>query len=204
MKKRKQINSSYVIHSFMYEKMNLCGSELTVFAVIHSFTKGEKGLFYGTNDFLARACGLSVSTVKRAVARLLNKGYIEEHPSAEHRGYRCTDFIMKNGCEHDEYPSNEAEEYLPSINEINERGLDVRELIAGDEVRPKYVFHPVSKDGLVMMTSEQYARLLNLVPSELLSSYIRRLELMIKNDGYRTFSAYKTIKRWILEDVSTG
>ena len=51
------------------------------------------------------------------------------------------------------------------------------------------------------MTEEQYKSLLKLVDSEVLFVYLRRLELLIRDKGYRTFSPYKTIKKWIKEDT---
>ena len=212
MKTQNHTNSSYMIHSFMLENLGLRGSELTIFAIIHSFSKGEKGLYYGTNQFLAEASGLSISTVKRALFRLLSKGYIEELTSREHRCYRCTEAVTAPRVDAEELPevdtepmpSNEAEEEIPSINEINERGLDVRELLSDPDVCPKYQFHSVSKEGLVQMTAEQYKRLSSLVSDDKLTAYIRRLESLIKNSGYRTHSAYKTIKRWVLEDSDSS
>ena len=208
MKTQNHTNASYMIHSFMLENLGLRGSELTIFAIIHSFSKGEKGLYYGTNQFLAEASGLSISTVKRALLRLLSKGYIEELTSREHRCYRCTEAVMAPRVDAEELPyadtepmpSNKAEEELPSINEINERGLDVRELLADPNVCPTYAYHAVSSEGLVEMTAEQYKRLSELVSADRLAAYIRRLELLMKNNGYRTYSAYKTIRKWALSD----
>ena len=78
----------YCIHSFMIDKLKIKGGELLICAIIYSSTCGEKGLFYGTNEFLSEAGGLSLSSVKRGISSLLKKGYIEKFENDRYRGYR--------------------------------------------------------------------------------------------------------------------
>ena len=191
---------SYVIHSFMCEELSLGGGELLVFAIIYSFSKGERGIFYGAQAYLARMSGTSVSTVKRALVALIKKGYIEKCSVGEVEGYRATVdeesiYLEKES----EGPSNAAEVIL---NNDGVSDADIRESLGKKVKNPKYKFHPVGRDGSVTMTAEQYKRLLTLVGSEMLTNYIRRLELLIAKKGYRTFSPYNTIKKWIHEDAS--
>ncbi|MBQ7315221.1 MAG: helix-turn-helix domain-containing protein [Clostridia bacterium] len=195
---------SYCIHSFMCEELGLGGGALLVYAVIYSFTKGERGLFYGTQDFLARVCGLSINTVKRALRTLLVAGRVERCCLHTYEGYRCTDVsAYELGTPPPEEPPNDAEEDLPSRAEIEALDTCVPALLAEEARRPKYEFHPVGgRHGIVTMTAEQYRRLLTLVSSEVLHAYVRRLEMLICDHGYRTFSPYKTIKKWIYEDAA--
>ena len=100
-----------------------------------------------------------------------------------------------------DYIEEDEEEYEDVCEYTDEEEIDIRERLASCVKNPKYVFHSVSRDKIVQMTDEQYKKLLELVESDVLTAYIRKLELLIKNEGYRTFSPYKTIKRWILEDT---
>jgi hypothetical protein len=194
---------SYTIHSFMSEGMGLGGGELLIYAIIYSFTKGEGGVFFGTQNYLARASGLSVSTVKRAISGLVNKGYIERKLVGKKEGYCSIEPTGLDRWELDaEGPPNDAERKIPTAKELGEESIDLRDELAGKAGRPKYEFHCVGMAGLVCMTAEQYKRLLSLVGSETLSGYIRRLELLIEKQGYKTFNPYKTIKRWIFEDAA--
>lgn len=200
MVKAKNQPMSYVVHSFMCEELMLGGGELLVFAIIYSFTKGEKGMFYGAQGYLAKMSGTSISTVKRALASLLKKGYIEKCAASEHEGYRTAiDEESIYSEKHENEPSNAAEALLRK--EVAGKS-DIREILGNKVKNPKYKFHPVGRDGSVTMTAEQYKRLLSLVGSEMLTNYIRRLELLMKNKGYKTFSPYNTIKKWIHEDAS--
>ena len=45
-------------------------------------------------------------------------------------------------------------------------------------------------------------KLLELVSSEVLTAYVTKLELLIRDKDYRTYSPYKTIKKWIYEDAA--
>ena len=62
----------YSVHEFMYEDLDLKGTELNVFALIYSFEEYSGGLMY-----LSKAVGVSsLNTVQKALNSLLEKDYI--------------------------------------------------------------------------------------------------------------------------------
>lgn len=200
MVKKQSLSISYAIHSFMFKELSLGGNELLVFAIIYSFSKGERGIFYGTHSYLARMSGVSVSTVRRALLALIKKGYIEKFEVGGDTVYRATvDEESIYQKKETDGPSNAAELILDNDGA---RDADIRESLGKKAKKPIYKFHSVGRDGSVSMTAEQYKRLLTLVGSEMLTNYIRRLELLIQKKGYRTFNPYSTIKKWINEDAS--
>ena len=192
---------TYCIHSFMCEELKLSGGELLVFAMIHSFTKGERGSYYGTQDYLARSGGMSVSTVKRSIASLLKKEYITECSYGERRGYKTTPRAEPVACADAEHCTKAAEYPLAPRDTKNDSfDIDNPDLYA--DLHPKHVYHGVGKDGLIQMTPEQYKSLLKLVESDVLFAYVRKMELLIMDNSYRFSNPYKTIKKWILEDTA--
>ena len=102
-------NVSYTVHSFMHGELGLSGGELLVFAIIHSFTKGNTGLFYGSIDYLSKMGGISVSTVKRALKSLSEKSYIERIKRNEKEGYRATKTVDTVEKPEPDAPPNDAE-----------------------------------------------------------------------------------------------
>ena len=191
---------SYCIHGFMCEKLGLSGSELLIFAIIYSFTKGERGSYYGTLDFLMRASGLSLSTVRRAILKLSKKKYITECQFCDRRAYKT----LVDG---EPLCHNETEPQSSTKKSTSAQGCEEKaEFDIADKnlytVRPKYTYHNVGNRGIVSMTPEQYKSLLTLVAPEVLKAYACKLEFLIVNKGYRTFNPYKTIKKWIQEDSS--
>ena len=176
MKKEETTGISYCIHSFMLDEMELSASELLVFAIIHSFTKGELGVYYGTKELLARASKLSISTVKRAISSLMSKKYIEECYYGERLGYKA----------------------IPTAQGGNKP--EVRSIYP--VISPKYTYRSLGKYGIVQMTDEQHQKLLALVKSEQLQAYVRKLEILITDKDYKSFNHYKTIKKWITEDTA--
>ena len=68
----------------------------------------------------------------------------------------------------------------------------------------KYDVKGYGRYGFVGMTDAQYTNLLALVNSEVLTAYVRRLEIMLENNTENgpppPHSAYKTLKKWIEED----
>ncbi|MBQ8372469.1 MAG: helix-turn-helix domain-containing protein [Clostridia bacterium] len=206
MKNKRAINTSYVIYGFMCERLGLGGSELLVYALIYSFTRCDAEVYFGSQDFLARATGLSLSTVKRALSSLIESGLVErcteESAGGTREGYRTVMKHTPRAKEESEYPSNDAARSMPSPQVLEKIKRHPAELIESASVRPKYELYRLTHKGIVEMTAEQYKRLLELVSSEVLHSYILRLELLIERTGYKTFNPYKTIRKWILEDCS--
>lgn len=200
MEKEQSSGMSYRIYSFMLEELRLSGSELLIFAIIYSFTDGGQGLYYGTQDFLASASGTSVSTVKRVISRLLEKKYIEKCQCGERCGYKALRNVKPKAQEASE-TSLRADSDRTSIKPHRHR-IDMTDSGFYAFEPPKYVYCGIGREGIVSMTPEQHKSLLRLVEPEILQSYTRKLELLIANKGYRTFSPYKTIKKWILEDSS--
>lgn len=216
----------FFVYTFMFAEFGLGGGSLLVYAIIYSFTKGENGTFYGSNDYLTKASGLSLGSVKNALSYLLKNGYIEKINYSGRRGYRAIDKerIERASASEEWVECASSNRKMQSdaasvdtvssecVQENGEKGetlafglekenLNIEELLANLRHRPKYKFYKVGRNELVSMTDEQYEKLLKLVDSEVLFAYLRRLELLIRDKGYRTFSPYKTIKKWIKEDT---
>ena len=58
----KSSEMSYCVYKFMTEKLGLRLKELLVFAVIHSFTIGPGGVYFGTQEYLAHSTAGSVTS----------------------------------------------------------------------------------------------------------------------------------------------
>ncbi len=222
MTKRENTEISYIIHSFMTQRLKLRVSELRIFAIIYSFTNGKGGFYFGTLGYLAKAAAVSQSTVKRALVKLLEKGYIEKCEINGIQGYKscvsereATEDMPDSKSDEAKAAEAEAkftaspekdycekrESALPAPHVLEDLDIKIESILARDVKRPKFEFYQFGKNGLVSMTAEQYKQLLKLVSQEQLSVYIRRLEMLMENKGYRTFSPYKTIKGWIKDDT---
>ena len=99
----------YMIHRFMTEELRLGGSRLLVYALIYSFTVAE-GSFFGSRGYIARACGISVKTVDRALKelvtlKLLFKGERSHLESNEYVAYIP---IKKGGVSQNGSPSKKS------------------------------------------------------------------------------------------------
>ena len=198
MRKRPKY-ARYCIHPFMCSELCLGGSELLVFAVIYSFSK-EGGIYYGAQEFISRSCGLSVSTVGRAIRSLVEKRYIEKIKGDYCDGYQSiVPGILTVDESYEPMPLNTAELKLPSMKYMNEKRVHMTQLLP-DVERPKYQMHVVG--DVLEMTAEQYQRLRQLVDEDRLGRYIDRMENLMLEHGYKPFNPYKTIKKWILEDVA--
>lgn len=201
MSKKKFSKMSFTVHSFMCEEMELTGAELLTFAIIYSFSKSDAGIYYGTQSYLAAVSGTSESTVKRVLARLKERGYIEKTEKGDKEGYIAVlpPGVSDEPCDADS-PPNDEQRMLLKKERMEELNIDVRSKIYTE--RPKYEFYTLGRHGFVSMTAGQYKKLTELVSSEVLTAYINKLELLIRDKDYRTYSPYKTIKKWIYEDAA--
>ena len=181
--------------------LHLRGGELMIYAIIYSFSR-VGGVYFGGIGYLAALSGLSKRSVLRVLASLMENKHIEKVAHGDGEGYRCTPVMIDGVIAVVDEDEDEDEDDGSVTAPDGEEETDIREILGRKAKPPKYAFHSVSHNDLVHMTEEQYSKLLELVNSEVLTVYICRLEQMMKNNGYRTFNPYKTIKKWILEDTA--
>ena len=86
------MKSYYTVHSFMYEDLNLSGTDLTVFAFLYSFKN-----YNGSLSYLAKAVGVrSTTTIQSSLKRLIDLGLIrKDKPSNKYSTCRYTVLYAK-------------------------------------------------------------------------------------------------------------
>ena len=94
MKEEKVIRTEFHIHRFMYD-LGIKKSALLVYAAIYSFSTGERGLFHGSQKYLAESIGISTRTLQIALKSLLSLGLIEKYTTEDARfsGIRCVSLL---------------------------------------------------------------------------------------------------------------
>lgn len=217
MRKTNFKNLSFCCYGFMREELGLSGTELLLYALIHSFTKGKDGLCYSSRAKLADIVGVSERTVFRMINSLKEKGCIEIFSEDGVKGIRAlrTEPEKENSVKVNSEKSRDesraarsiAQRLVPPPHELDDTDESIFDYLCDesdyDYKRPKYEFYSARSDSLVYMTPEQYSILLDLVGADVLGIYIRKLDKLKEDKGYQTFNPYKTIRKWILEDVAT-
>ena len=91
MKKVTVEKIEYYTQRFMYD-LGIKNNDLKIYAVLYSFTIGERGLFHGSASYLAEGLGISVRTIRRVYNNLFKLGLIEKYTTEDGRysGIRCT------------------------------------------------------------------------------------------------------------------
>ena len=125
------------------------------------------------------------------ISLLISKKYITACTYSGRRGYKATPRTSPL------YVSTAKGPFPPSTDKSGETAATDGNFTT---VKPKYTSRPVGRRDMLRITNAQYQKLLTLTDSETIQAYACKLELLIMDNGYRTFSPYKTIKKWILED----
>ena len=104
--------------------LGIKGSALTVYAALYSFSVGERGLYHGSQKYLADGIGVSVRTVQNAISRLYSLGLIEryETPDGRYKGIRC-----KKPCVTEKKEEPEQEEIVSATEPRWEVKTAIRE-----------------------------------------------------------------------------
>jgi DNA-binding MarR family transcriptional regulator len=190
---------NYHVHDFMTE-LGLSPNELIVYAIIYSFTKGENGVFYGSQSYIAEAAGISLRTVIRVYKKLYSLNLIEKYASKEYkrRGIRAIEPSLKKDAETDEYE-------LPEIKKSPKTSAEIEDALP--YIDEKYKFIEIPNIETLSITAEQYKKLRELVSADTLYGYARRFDkYMYKRLGSATpgpRSHYQILKKWIEEDLSS-
>lgn len=70
-------NDNYIlIQGFMIKELKLKGNELMVYAIIYGFSQDGESAFYGSRNYLAEWCNVSLPTIDSALKSLCEKGFL--------------------------------------------------------------------------------------------------------------------------------
>ena len=220
MNKKISVNDADVhglhIYGFM-RKLKLNKNELYAYAFLYSYTNGRVGCYYGSINNMALSLNLSRRTTFRILQSLRKRGLVERKDVS---GYRGLVAVMP-GLEADEVDKcNEKEEledfdgrYATKDGEriewcaetVEKRRENLDAFYKNRE--PKYTPLRYGLDGMVVLTKAQYDSLSALLHRSFLDEYFVRYERMLKANAEKNIaaphSAYKTIKRWIEEDLGS-
>jgi len=86
-----------VILPWMREDLDLKGNELLVYALIHGFSQEAQGCFFGSLNYICRACGCTIPTTIEVLKRLQNRGLIHKRELSENNVKMCQYTAVKGG-----------------------------------------------------------------------------------------------------------
>jgi DNA-binding transcriptional regulator YhcF (GntR family) len=99
----------------------------------------------------------------------------------------------------------------PSNNESNASNLRsdldkfIDSMIRMPPIKPRYEIIGFGRYGYVGMTGEQFKKLCEIADSQTVTAYVRKFERMLERNTSESspHSAYKTIRKWLVEDFGT-
>lgn len=74
----KKMNSDYyvTVQGWMVQRLKLQKNDLIIYAIIYGFSQDGESVYRGGDEYLAYASGLPLSTVRKILKRLMEKGLI--------------------------------------------------------------------------------------------------------------------------------
>jgi hypothetical protein len=86
-----------VILPWMREDLDLKGNELLVYALIHGFSQESQGCFFGSLDYICKACGCTRPTAIDTLKKLCERGLIRKRELLENNVKLCQYSAIKGG-----------------------------------------------------------------------------------------------------------
>ena len=86
-----------VILPWMREDLDLKGNELLVYALIHGFSQESQGCFFGSLDYICRACGCTRKTAITTLKELQEKGLLHKREMFENNVKLCQYTALSGG-----------------------------------------------------------------------------------------------------------
>lgn len=86
-----------VILPWMREDLDLKGNELLVYALIHGFSQESQGCFFGSLDYICKACGCTRPTAIDTLKKLCERGLIHKRELLENNVKLCQYSAIKGG-----------------------------------------------------------------------------------------------------------
>lgn len=78
-----------VILPWMREDLDLKGNELLVYALIHGFSQEAQGCFFGSLEYISKACGCGRNTTIRTLKALQDQGLLHKREYTENNVKVC-------------------------------------------------------------------------------------------------------------------
>ena len=86
-----------VILPWMREELDLKGNELLVYALIHGFSQEAQGCFFGSLNYICKACGCTIPTTIEVLKKLQKRGLIHKREISENNVKMCQYTAIKGG-----------------------------------------------------------------------------------------------------------
>ena len=98
-----------VILPWMREELDLKGNELLVYALIHGFSQEAQGCFFGSLEYISKACGCSRPTAIEALKKLRERGLVYKRELIENNVKLCQYTAITGG----------SKETLPPVKNLD-------------------------------------------------------------------------------------
>lgn len=92
------------IEGWMREELDLKGNELLVYALIHGFSQESQGCFFGSLEYISRACGCSRGTAISTLKNLQERGLLHKRELTENNVKLCQYVAITGGSTKIELP----------------------------------------------------------------------------------------------------
>jgi hypothetical protein len=201
-------DSYFVVQGWMINRLGLKGNALNVFAIIYGFSQDGQSEFDGSASYLAAFCGISRVSVLKILADLTEKGVITK---TEHYHGKIK-FCSYTACKKNDTPVKKLDttgkesllggkESLPQSgketlhnNILNK--LDYNTTNNNIPKKQKPVKHRYGEYHHVLLSDEQYNKLLDEWGKAELERWIKKLDEKIEEKGYKYKNFYITLKNW--------
>ena len=98
-----------VLLPWMREELDLKGNELLVYALIHGFSQEAQGCFFGSLEYISKACGCSRPTAIETLKKLRERGLIYKRELIENNVKLCQYTAITGG----------SKETLPPVKNLD-------------------------------------------------------------------------------------
>lgn len=146
-----------VILPWMREQLDLKGNELLVYALIHGFSQESQGCFFGSLEYICRACGCSRGTTISTLKGLCERGLLRKREITENNVKMCQYIALTGGSAKIELPVQKLNGGSAKIEQggsaeiaPNNKTLNDNKSIKKSENTPAPLILPFSSDKFRM------------------------------------------------------
>ncbi len=140
-----------VILPWMREDLDLKGNELLVYALIHGFSQEAQGCFFGSLEYVAKACGCTTKTAMNTLKELTERGLLRKRVVEENKvrlcQYTAIVGVEKNSEVRKNFPGGMEKFSIGGMEKITPNNKDIdNKSIKKSEVTPAPLALPFSSD----------------------------------------------------------
>lgn len=190
----------FQISGFMVNRLGLKGNDLMVYAIVYGFSQDGETWFNGSRQYLSDFTGASKSTIDRTLLGLQEKGLLIKHTEIKNGvSFNIYKAVLPNDEGVFKMTNDTLSKMKNGVVKMNTNNIDnnnsiIDNIVLEKEFKEKDTKHKYGEYGRVLLTDEQYKKLVEEYDKAFIDDVIAKVDAYVEsNNNKNKYSNYYAV-----------